>query len=107
KDRTRLEAILALAIALSWEECWGEGFQRLGLDPEAILWARDAVLLLEAELGMTAHQVASLEAEQAELWRRARSARTDEDKLCAYVNAQAIGAELQAKLRRESGLKDK
>ena len=36
-DRRRLEEVLALAIDLCWDECWGEGLQRLGLDPDAIV----------------------------------------------------------------------
>jgi hypothetical protein len=107
KDRRRLEAIVGLAISLCWEECWGEGLLRLGLDPEAIVGARDAVLLLEAELAMTRDQVAALEEEQAELWRRARLAPADQEKLRAYIDAQAIGSELQTKYRRELELKDK
>jgi hypothetical protein len=107
KDRRRLEEILGLAISLCWEECWGEGMQRLGLDPEAIVEARDATLLLEAELTMTAHQVAALEAEQAEILHRARTASSDHDRLRALVDLQTIGSGLQTRLRRELELKDR
>jgi hypothetical protein len=106
-DRRRLEEILALAIFLCWDECWGEGFQRLGLDPEAIVEARDAVLLLEAELTMTRHEVAALDTEQGDVLHRARSARSDHDHLRALVDFQTIGIEFQTKLRRELELKDK
>ncbi len=106
-DRRRLEEIVALAIFLCWEELWGEGLQRLGLDPEAIVEARDAVLLLEAELTMTARQVEELEAEQAEILNGSRSARSDRDRLRALVDFQTIGMELPKKFRRELELKDK
>jgi hypothetical protein len=100
QQRRRLEEIVALAIRFCWEEFWGDGFQRRGLDPDAINAARDTTLLLEAEIAMIRGRVGQLEADHADVSRDARSACGD-DKLHALLDLHAIDREIQVKLRRE------
>jgi transcriptional regulator with XRE-family HTH domain len=105
-DRKRLEEIQALAIELNWAEFWGDGLQRRGLDPEAIINAREHVVLLEAELQRIEHELTELEVQEVEVLRLAGTARAEREQLHALLRSQAIGGEIRQKLRRELKMKD-